>query len=123
VISTSAASLPFFQSHFSARLGSVRAAPRSQGVIPIGRNCVVDTVWISAGDDVVEIISLRCERLAFIHRFMPFACCIPSLDTLYDVIAAIDLALFMTRFLAWIEALRDRRYAGECAFPGLKPSA
>jgi hypothetical protein len=61
---------------------------------------------IAGADDFVEIGLWGNEHQDFLSRFLPYDRCIPSHDTLCDVIAAIDPELFETCFLAWAEALR-----------------
>jgi predicted transposase YbfD/YdcC len=61
---------------------------------------------IAGADDFVEIRLWGNEHQDFLRRFLPYDHCIPSHDTLCDVIAAIDPELFKTCFLAWVEALR-----------------
>lgn len=62
---------------------------------------------LSGADDFVEIQLWGSERQDFLRRFLPYAHGIPSHDTLCDVIAAIDPALFKDCFIAWVEELRD----------------
>ncbi len=45
-------------------------------------------------------------RCLILRRFLPFTRGIPSHDTLCEVIAAIDPALFKTCFTHWVERLR-----------------
>jgi hypothetical protein len=47
------------------------------------------------------------EHQDFLRRFLRYEHGIPSHDTLCDVIAAIDPALFKACFLAWVDGLRD----------------
>ena len=49
----------------------------------------------------------RTEHLAFLRRFYRYEGGILSHDTLCDVFAALDPALFKAGFLAWIGGLRD----------------
>src|SRR4051812_12763708 len=46
------------------------------------------------------------ENLAFLRRFLPYRHGIPSHDTLGEVIAALDPALFKSCFACWVEGLR-----------------
>lgn len=63
---------------------------------------------IAGADDFTEISLWGEEHLAFLRRFLPFEHGIPSHDTLTEVIAALDPALFKQCFLAWVETLRAR---------------
>lgn len=56
--------------------------------------------------DFVELTLWGSEHLAFLRRFLPFGRGIPSHDTLYEVIAVLDPALFKARFTNWVEGLR-----------------
>ena len=62
---------------------------------------------IAGADDFVETTLWGTEHLAFLRRFYPYDSGIPSHDTLCDVFAALDPALFKSCFLAWINGLRD----------------
>lgn len=62
---------------------------------------------VAGADDFVETTIWGEENQAFLRRFFPYENGIPSHDTLCDVFAAIDPALFKTCFLAWVEDLRD----------------
>jgi predicted transposase YbfD/YdcC len=61
---------------------------------------------IAGADDFVEISLWGGEHQDFLRRFLPFKHAIPSHDTLCDVIAAINPALFKTCFLTWVDGLR-----------------
>jgi hypothetical protein len=61
---------------------------------------------VAGADDFVELTLWGREHLAFLRRFLPFAHGIPSHDTLCEVIAAVDPALFKTCFTDWVERLR-----------------
>ena len=61
---------------------------------------------VAGADDFVELTLWGREHLAFLRRFLPFARGVPSHDTLCEVIAAIDPALFKTCFTSWVERLR-----------------
>jgi predicted transposase YbfD/YdcC len=62
---------------------------------------------VAGADDFVETTLWGERHLAFLRGFLPYAHGIPSHDTLCDVFAAIDPALFKTCFLAWVEEIRD----------------
>lgn len=62
---------------------------------------------VAGADDFVETTIWGEENQAFLRRFFPYENGIPSHDTLCDVFAAIDPALFKICFLAWVEDLRD----------------
>jgi predicted transposase YbfD/YdcC len=61
---------------------------------------------IAGADDFTEIGLWGAEHLAFLRRCLPFQHGIPSHDTLTEVIAALDPALFKECFLAWVTTLR-----------------
>jgi DDE family transposase len=63
---------------------------------------------LAGADDFVETALWGEEHLSFLRRFYPFDRGVPSHDTLCDVFAALDPALFRSCFLAWVEGLRDR---------------
>ena len=97
-------SLPCFLSHFSA-LRDPRQAPKV--VYPLSEILLLMLCATVAGaDDFVEIRLWGTEHQAFLRRFLAYERGIPSHDTLCDVIAAIDPALFKRCFLAWVEGLR-----------------
>jgi predicted transposase YbfD/YdcC len=47
------------------------------------------------------------EQLAFLRRLLPYQHGIPSHDTLGEVVAALDPALFKACFVSWVEGLRE----------------
>ncbi len=55
----------------------------------------------------VEIRRWGRTHQAFLHRLLPFKAGVPSHDTLNDLINAIDGALFVQCFTAWVEGLRE----------------
>jgi len=55
----------------------------------------------AGADDFVEIGLWGTEHLSFLRRLLPFQRGMPSHDTLCEVIAALDPALFKTCFLTW----------------------
>jgi predicted transposase YbfD/YdcC len=62
---------------------------------------------LAGADDFVEIQLWGNQHLAFLRRFRPYQWGVPSHDTLGEVIAAIDPALFKACFTAWVEGLRE----------------
>jgi len=64
---------------------------------------------VTGADDFVELTLWGSEHLLFLRRFLPFARGIPSHDTLCEVVAALDPALFKTCFTNWVERLRGPR--------------
>ena len=62
---------------------------------------------VAGADDFVELALWGGEHLLFLRRFLPFARGIPSHDTLCEVVAALDPALFKACFTNWVERLRD----------------
>jgi len=62
---------------------------------------------VAGADDFVELALWGGEHLPFLRRFLPFARGIPSHDTLCEVVAVLDPALFKTCFTNWVERLRD----------------
>jgi predicted transposase YbfD/YdcC len=63
---------------------------------------------LAGADDVSEIALWGEENLAFLRRFLPCQHGVPSHDTLGEVIAALDPALFKACFVSWVEGLRER---------------
>jgi predicted transposase YbfD/YdcC len=97
--------LPSFFSHFSALSDPRQAAKVLHPLAEIPTLLLCAT--IAGADDFVEIELWVCERQEFLRRFLPYRHGIPSHDTLCDVVAAIDPALFKACFLAWVDELRD----------------
>lgn len=62
---------------------------------------------LAGADDFVEIELWGNEHLAFLRRFLPYKHGIPSHDTLGEVMAAVDPALFKACFMSWVEGLRE----------------
>ncbi len=62
---------------------------------------------LAGADDFIEMELWGNEHLAFLRRFLPYRHGIPSHDTLGEVIAALDPALFKACFGAWVEDLRE----------------
>src|SRR4051794_28570842 len=61
---------------------------------------------LAGADDVTEVGIWGGENLAFLRRFPPYRHGIPGHDTLGEVIAALDPALFKSCFACWVEGLR-----------------
>jgi predicted transposase YbfD/YdcC len=61
---------------------------------------------LAGADDFVEVALWGEENLALLRRFLPFTHGVPSHDTLGDVVAALDPALFRNCFTAWVAGLR-----------------
>lgn len=100
-----ATSLPPFLLHFSALRDPRQSAKVLYPLAEILTLLLCAT--ISGADDFVEINLWGNERQDFLRRFLAYENGIPSHDTLCDVIAAIDPALFKACFMAWVEELRD----------------
>ncbi len=62
---------------------------------------------LAGADDFVEMELWGNEHLAFLRRFLPCKQGIPSHDTLCEVVAALDPALFKACFASWVEGLRE----------------
>lgn len=96
---------PCFLSHFSALRDPRQAA---KVLYPLAELLLLMLCATIAGaDDFVEIGLWGGEHQDFLRRFLPYERGIPSHDTLCDVIAALDPALFKSCFLAWADGLRD----------------
>jgi hypothetical protein len=61
---------------------------------------------LAGADDFVEIELWGNQQLPFPRRFLPYRHGIASHDTLSEVIAALDPALFQRCFTSWVEGLR-----------------
>jgi predicted transposase YbfD/YdcC len=62
---------------------------------------------LAGADDLVEVELWGDEHLPFLRRFLPCRHGVPSHDTLGEVVAALDPALFKDCFTSWVEALRE----------------
>jgi len=62
---------------------------------------------LAGADDLVEVELWGDEHLPFLRRFLPCRHGVPSHDTLGEVIAALDPALFKDCFTSWVEASRE----------------
>lgn len=62
---------------------------------------------LAGADGFVEVRLWGEEHLAFLRRFLPFRRGVPSHDTLREVVAALDPALFKACFTRWVEGLRE----------------
>jgi predicted transposase YbfD/YdcC len=62
---------------------------------------------LAGADDVSEIALWGEEHLPFLRRLLPCKHGVPSHDTLGNVIAALDPALFKRCFVSWVEGLRE----------------
>lgn len=61
---------------------------------------------LAGADDFVEVQLWGEQNLAFLRRLLPYARGVPSHDTLGDVVAALDPALFKACFTSWVAGLR-----------------
>src|SRR5215211_4823074 len=62
---------------------------------------------LAGADDFIEMELWGNEQLAFLRRLLPYRHGIPSHDTLGEVVAALDPALFKACFMSWVEGLRE----------------
>ncbi len=62
---------------------------------------------LAGADDFIEVELWGNEHLVFLRRFLNYGHGIPSHDTLGEVMAALDPALFKACFMSWVEGLRD----------------
>jgi predicted transposase YbfD/YdcC len=62
---------------------------------------------LAGADDFIEMELWGNEQLAFLRRLLPYQHGIPSHDTLGEVVAALDPALFKGCFMSWVESLRE----------------
>jgi len=98
------ATLPFL-AHFTALQDPRQAA---KVLYPLPELLLLLLCGTVAGaDDFVELALWGGEHLLFLRRFLPFTRGIPSHDTLCEVVAALDPALFKVCFTNWVERLRD----------------
>jgi len=63
---------------------------------------------LAGADDFVEAQLWGEQNLAFLRRLLPYAHGVPSHDTLGDVVAMLDPALFKDCFTSWVAGLRVR---------------
>ena len=63
---------------------------------------------LAGADDFVEAQLWGEQNLAFLRRLLPYAHGGPSHDTLGDVVAMLDPALFKNCFTRWVAGLRAR---------------
>lgn len=63
---------------------------------------------LAGADDFVEVQLWGEQNLVFLRRLLPYAHGVPSHDTLGDVVAMLDPALFKACFTAWAAGLRAR---------------
>src|SRR5215208_468345 len=61
---------------------------------------------LAGADDFVEIAVWGEQNLGFLRRLLPFQHGIPSHDTLGEVIAMLDPAVFRDCFTGWVAGLR-----------------
>jgi predicted transposase YbfD/YdcC len=62
---------------------------------------------LAGADDFSEMELWGNEQLTFLRRLLPYQHGIPSHDTLGEVVAALDPALFKACFVSWVEGLRE----------------
>jgi predicted transposase YbfD/YdcC len=62
---------------------------------------------LAGADDFVEIEVWGGQNLGFLRRLRPFRHGIPSHDTLGEVVAMLDPAVFRDCFTAWVAGLRE----------------
>jgi predicted transposase YbfD/YdcC len=62
---------------------------------------------LAGADDFSEMQLWGNEQLAFLRRLLPYQHGIPGHDTLGEVVAALDPALFKACFVSWVEGLRE----------------
>ncbi len=70
---------------------------------------LVLSATLSGMEDFVEIKLWGEQRLDFLRRLLAYDRCIPSHDTLNDMMNALDPVLFEACFTAWVEVMRDDR--------------
>ena len=69
---------------------------------------------LAGADDFVEIAVWGEQNLGFLRRLLPFQHGIPSHDTLGEVIAMLDPAVFRDCFTGWVAGLRKPVPEGDC---------
>ena len=74
---------------------------------------------LAGADDFVEVQLWGSQNLAFLRRLLPYARGVPSHDTLGDVVAALDPALFKACFTAWVAGLRAQAASGMAGGPAV----
>jgi predicted transposase YbfD/YdcC len=62
---------------------------------------------LAGAGDFSEMELWGNEQLAFLRRLLPYQHGIPGHDTLGEVVAALDPALFKACFVSWVEGLRE----------------
>ena len=62
---------------------------------------------LAGADDFVEVALWGEQNLAFLRRLLPYRRGIPSHDTLCEVIAQLDPALFRQCFTSWVAGLQE----------------
>jgi hypothetical protein len=83
--------------------------PDGQGALPFAGSplSLLLAGTLAGADDFSEMERWGNEQLAFLRRLLSYQHGIPSHDTLGEVEAALDPALFKTCFVSWVEGLRE----------------
>ncbi|MDF2975234.1 MAG: transposase [Microvirga sp.] len=76
---------------------------------------------LAGADDFSEMELWGNEQLAFLRRLLPYQHGIPSHDTLGEVVAAPDPALFKACFVSWVEGLRETSRRSHARSKGREP--